>query len=137
MLKRNLITSLLLYEKMRTTKKRAAVITPEIDKMITFAKTHTPHVAIRHINKIVTDTNASKKIMEVYVKRFEKKNSGLTRTKAIGSRDGDGAELVEISFVEGIAVAPAAPVAEKKEAPKKTETKKPAPKKTTTTSTKK
>ena len=66
MLKRNLITSLLLYENMRTTKKRAAVITPEIDKIITFAK----------------------------------KSSGLTRTKAVGSRDGDGAELVDISFVD-------------------------------------
>jgi large subunit ribosomal protein L17 len=100
MLKRNLITSLLLYENMRTTKKRAAVITPEIDKIITFAKTHTPHVAIRHINTIVTDKNASKKIMEVYINRFAKKSSGLTRTKAVGSRDGDGAELVDISFVD-------------------------------------
>ena len=100
MLKRNLITSLLLYENMRTTKKRAAVITPEIDKIITFAKTHTPHVAIRHINTIVTDKNASKKIMEVYISRFAKKSSGLTRTKAVGSRDGDGAELVDISFVD-------------------------------------
>jgi large subunit ribosomal protein L17 len=100
MLKRNLITSLLLYENMRTTKKRAAVITPEIDKIITFAKNHTPHVAIRHINTIVTDKNASKKIMEVYINRFAKKSSGLTRTKAVGSRDGDGAELVDISFVD-------------------------------------
>ncbi len=133
MLKRNLITSMILYEKMRTTKKRAAVITPEIDKIITFAKTHEPHVAIRHINKIVTDKNASKKIMEVYIKRFAKTNSGLTRTKAAGSRDGDGAELVDISFVEGAAVAaaPVAEKAEKKEAPKKEE-KKPVAKKTTT-----
>ena len=84
---------------MRTTKKRAAVVTPEIDKIVTFAKNHEPHVAIRHINKIVTDKNASKKIMEVYTKRFAKKNSGLTRTVALGSRDGDGAELVEISLV--------------------------------------
>ena len=125
MLKRNLITSLLLYEKMRTTKKRAAVITPEIDKIITFAKNHTPHVAIRHINTIVTDKNASKKIMEVYIKRFAKVQSGLTRIKAAGSRDGDGAELVDVSLVEGeVVVAPvAAPKAEpKKETPKKEST---------------
>lgn len=113
MLKRNLITSLLLYEKMRTTKKRAAVITPEVQKLITFARTHSPHVAIRHINQVVTDKNASKKIMEVYIKRFEKKTSGLLRTKAIGSRDGDGAELVEISFVEGTPVTEKKPVTKK------------------------
>jgi len=126
MLKRNLITSLLLYEKMRTTKKRAAVITPEIDKIITFAKNHTPHVAIRHINTIVTDKNASKKIMEVYIKRFAKVQSGLTRIKAAGSRDGDGAELVDVTLVEGEMVV--VPVVEpKKKAPKKEAPKKESP----------
>lgn len=104
MLKRNLLTSLLLYESVRTTKKRAAVIAPEVDKLINFAKRHSPHVAIRHINKTVTDKNASKKIMEVFVKRFAKKDSGLTTVKAAGFRGGDGAPLVDLSLVEGIEV---------------------------------
>lgn len=104
MLKRNLLTSLLLYESIRTTKKRAAVIAPEIDKLINFAKRHSAQVAIRHINKTVTDKNASKKIMEVYIKRFAKKDSGLTSVKAAGYRDGDGAPLVDLSLVEGIEV---------------------------------
>ena len=125
MVKRNLLTSLLLYENIRTTKKRAAVIAPQVDKIINYAKTHKPHIAIRYINKTVTDKNASKKIMEVFTKRYAKKSSGLTRTKAAGFRVGDGASVVDLSLVEGEAVA--TPVTEaKKEAPKK----KPTPAKT-------
>lgn len=123
MLKRNLLTSLLLYEKVRTTKNRAAVIAPQVDKLITYAKTHTPHVAIRHINKTVTDTNASKKIMEVFTKRYAKKASGLTRTVAAGFRIGDGAQIVDISLVEGEVVEIAAPQ-KKEKASKVTKTKK-------------
>lgn len=114
MLKRNLLTSLLLHEEVRTTKKRAAVVAPEFDKLINYAKTRTPHVAIRYINRVVTDKNASKKIMEIYKQRFSKTQSGLTRVKAAGFRGGDGAELVDITLVDGIAVeAPVKPVAKK------------------------
>jgi len=102
MFKRNLLTSLLLYESVRTTKKRAAVVAPEVDKLINYAKTHSPHVAIRYLNKTVTDKNASKKVMEVFIKRYAKKSSGLTRTVHAGVRVGDGAELVDLSLVEGL-----------------------------------
>ncbi|MAE68309.1 MAG: bL17 family ribosomal protein [Candidatus Peribacteraceae bacterium] len=114
MVKRNLLTSLLLYESVRTTKKRAAVIAPQVDKLINYAKTHSPHVAIRHINKTVTDTNASKKIMEVFIKRYAKKNSGLTRTVVAGFREGDGAQVVDLSLVEGEAVEAPTPTTPKK-----------------------
>ncbi len=104
MLKRNLVTSLLLHESLRTTKKRAGVIAPEVEKLITFAKTHTPQVAIRHINQIVTDTNASKKVMEVFVKRYANRQSGMTRIEVLGYRGGDGAEVVNLKLIEGEAV---------------------------------
>lgn len=125
MVKRNLLTSLLLYENIRTTKKRASVIAPQVDKLINYAKTHKPHIAIRYINKTVTDTNASKKIMEVFTKRYAKKSSGLTRTVAAGFRVGDGAQVVDLSLVEGEVVATpvvAAASAKKKETPKKPST---------------
>lgn len=126
-MKRNLVTSLLLYESVRTTKKRAQVVTPEIDSLINYAKNNSPHIAIRHINKVVTDKNASKKIMEVYTKRFANRKSGLTRVKPAGVRIGDGAHLVDITFVDGEKVeeAPAVEAKEEKKAPAK----KPAAKK--------
>ena len=124
MLKRNLLTSVLLYETVRTTKKRAAVVAPQVDKLINYAKTHEPQVAIRYLNRTVTDKNASKKVMEVFTKRFAKVSSGLTRTKALGFREGDGAELVELSLVEGEAVKAAEPKPAEKKEEKKTPAKK-------------
>lgn len=122
MLQRNLVTSLLLYEEIRTTRKRAAVIRPMVDRLITTAKTKDAREAIRAINTVVTDKNASRKLIEVFKERYSKRSSGFTRTKAVGSRVGDGAELVDMSLVDAV-VASAAPAVEKK-APKKAAPKK-------------
>lgn len=100
MMERNLVTSLFLYESIRTTKKRALVIQPQIDRIISFAKTHTPMQAIRFINRRVTDKNASKKVMEVFVNRYKDRPSGLTRMVPAGVRDGDGAEVVDLSLID-------------------------------------
>ncbi|MDO8469270.1 MAG: bL17 family ribosomal protein [Candidatus Peribacter sp.] len=104
MFKRNLLTSLLLYEQVRTTKRRAQVVAPMVDTLIAMAKSTVPHNAIRAINRVVTDKNASRKIMEVYIKRFASIRSGLTRIVPVGARMGDGAPLVDLMLVEGEAV---------------------------------
>jgi large subunit ribosomal protein L17 len=100
MLKRNLLTSLILYENIRTTKVRAKAISAMFDRLIRNAKLQEPHTAIRAINQIVTDKNACRKVMEVLVKRYAKRPSGLTRIKAVGARKGDNADLVDFSLVD-------------------------------------
>ena len=115
MMLRNLVTSLLLYESVRTTKKRAKAMSSTVDRLITIAKKRPVHVAIRLINRHVTDKNASRKIMEVYKARYNDRPSGFTRIVPAGLRQGDGAELVDISFVEGNDTAPAVDEAPKKE----------------------
>jgi len=102
MLERNLVTSLLLYESIRTTKKRAKVIQPTVDKLIQYAKTHPPHVAIRYVNRVVTDKNASKKIMEVYCARYADRSSGLSKAVPVGARIGDGADLVDLTLIDAV-----------------------------------
>ena len=97
---RNLATSVLLYETVRTTKKRAEVAQPVVEKLITIAKTKTPHVAIRAINQVVTHKNACRKTMEVLKDRFSKRSSGYTRIVPLGSRAGDGAKLVSLELVD-------------------------------------
>ena len=97
---RNLVTSLILYESIRTTKSRAKAIQPVLDRMITKAKSRPPHIAVRYLNRVVTDNNASRKIFEVYVERFKNRTSGFSSIKPLGLRKGDGAELVEISLVD-------------------------------------
>ena len=114
MMERNLLTSLLLYETIRTTKSRAKVIQPMVDRLVGYAKKHQPHVAIRMINKVVTDKNASRKIMEVYKDRYAKRDSGLTSMKAAGARQGDGARLVDLTLMDAV-------IGEAPEAPKKKE----------------
>lgn len=104
MLQRNLVTSLLLYESIRTTKKRAEVVRPLVDHIITIAKTKTPHVAIRAINALVTHKNACRKTMEVFKDRYASRSSGFTRIVPLGSRAGDGAEVVVMQLIgaEGV-----------------------------------
>lgn len=100
MLLRNLITSLFLYETVRTTEARARAMQPIIDRMIAKSKTSPPHIAVRFLNRIVTDKNAAKKMFEVFVPRYDKRTSGFTRFSPVGLRKGDGARLVEISLVD-------------------------------------
>jgi large subunit ribosomal protein L17 len=153
MLERNLVTSLLLYESIRTTKKRAKVVQPTVDRLINYAKSHPPHVAVRYANRIVTDKNASRKIMEVYCSRYADRASGLSRIIPVGARKGDGAEIVDIVLIDAVIGKPqeeeVKKPAKKKEAPKEEkketvaakaeaqEKKKPAAKKKASTTKKK
>lgn len=119
LLKRNLVTSLLLYEAIRTTRKRARVIQPIVDTLITTAKKKSPHIAIRSINAYVTDKNASRKLMEVLKERYVGRTSGFTRITPVGSRKGDGAELVDMILLDApVAVAAPEPKAKTKKAAK-------------------
>lgn len=106
-MQRNLVTSLLLYESIRTTRSRAKVIQPLVDRLITTAKSGNKANAIRAINKIVTDKNASRKLMEVFLPRFASRASGYTRMTPAGARKGDGAQLVDLVLLDAPASKPA------------------------------
>ncbi len=105
MMQRNLVTSVLLYEGIQTTKKRAQVVQPIVEKMITLAKKKEAYLAIRSINAVVTNKNACRKTMEVLKVRFADRPSGFTRIVPLGMRAGDGAKVVRLELVEGKEVA--------------------------------
>ena len=128
-MQRNLVTSLLLYESIRTTKKRAEVVQPIIDRLIAVAKSRPAHVAIRYINAVVVHKNASRKTMEVLKERYKSRTSGFTRIVPLGSRAGDGAKVVTLALLPGDAKAEAKAKAEKTE--KKAKSEKPAKKPST------
>lgn len=100
---KNLATSIILYERVRTTKKRAQVVRGLIDKIINVAKKKRTDLAIREINTLVLDENACRKTLEVLKTRYEKRPSGFTRIVPVGMRGGDGALLCEISLVDAVA----------------------------------
>ena len=110
---RNLVTSVLLYESVRTTKKRAEVAQPIVEKIITTAKTKDARNAIRAINAYVTHVNACKKVMELLKDRYSKRSSGYTRITALGLRQGDGAKMVTLELVDSGTDAPVAEQATK------------------------
>lgn len=96
---RNLATSIILFEKVKTTAGRAKQVRPIVESLITKAKTKTGAVAIRQINQIVQDPNAGKKLLEVLKDRYKERKGGYTRIVKIGFRSGDAAEMVSIQLL--------------------------------------
>ena len=66
---------------------------------LTRAKGRSPHVAIRFLNRFLTDKNASRKMIEVLLPRFANRPSGRLRIAPLGRRVGDGASMVTVSFI--------------------------------------
>lgn len=118
-MERNMVTSLVLYETIRVTKQRAKVVQPLLDRLIAQAKRNEPHNAVRALNAVFTDQNASRKVMQVLLKRYSKRSSGFTRITPVGARKGDGAPLVDLELLDREVAVEAEQPAAKKAAPKK------------------
>lgn len=96
---RNLATSVILHERIQTTDKRAVMTAPIVEKLITTSKTKDTLNAIREINRIVFDENASKKLLEVLKDRYADRSSGFTRITKLKNRAGDNAPMVMLELV--------------------------------------
>lgn len=95
---RNLVTSLLERERVRTTLAKAKATRPLAEKMITLAKKnslHTRRLALRFIFK----KDIVKKLFEEIGPRFSERPGGYTRIVKIGPRAGDGAEMAMLELV--------------------------------------
>jgi large subunit ribosomal protein L17 len=98
MLYRNLVASVLIYEKIKTTETKAKVIKPLIDKVIKLAKKG-DLTARRELIGILPQKMAVKKCLEVFGARYKDRTSGFTRIIKIGPRAGDGAPIVILELV--------------------------------------
>lgn len=96
---RSLAQSLILHEQIKTTEARAKSLKGFIDELINYAKKEDKVQAIRLLNKNLQDKNASKKLMEVIVKKYEDRNSGYTRLVKTSPRAGDNAPMVYVQLV--------------------------------------
>ncbi len=95
---RNLATSLVLYERISTTKAKAKAVQPYVERMITTGKAKTLH-ARRELLKELTVPLAVEKILVELSPRYSGRNGGYTRITKIGRRSGDAAEMAQIEFV--------------------------------------
>jgi len=96
---RNLATSIILYEKVQTTKLRAKRVRPVLEKLITISKRQTPFNAMRTLNAYLLDTKASEKMMKELLKRYADRTSGYLRLIPLGHRAGDAAEMMQVELV--------------------------------------
>lgn len=95
---KSLAASLVLHEKMQTTKAKAKAVQPIVEKMITLGKKNTLF-ARRQLLAFFPTENPVKKIMEDLNKRYAGRVGGYTRIIKMGPRQGDGAEMVQIELV--------------------------------------
>ncbi len=92
---RNLATSLILYEEIKTTKAKAKAVKPLVERLIIIAQKNDLN-ARRRMKAELFDMNAVKKMFEVIGPRYKAlKNgrSGFIKTYHLGPRLGDGAEM--------------------------------------------
>jgi len=98
MMMSNLVTSLLLYEKIITTAAKAKELRSVAEKMVTLAKREDLS-ARRQAAEVVNDDKALKKLFDTLGARYRDRGGGYTRITKLDYRMGDGAPLAAIEFV--------------------------------------
>jgi len=99
MMLKNLTASILIYEKVKTTKTKAKVVRSLVEKCITLAKKG-DLTSRRRLISMLPQKMAVKKAMEVLGKRYKSKKGGYTRIIKLETRQGDGAEMAQIELVD-------------------------------------
>ena len=131
---RGLVTSVILYERIKTTVPKAKEIQPILEKLITTAKKGDLS-ALRALSSYIYGDNAVTKLVQEIAPIYKNRNGGYTRIVKLGNRSGDNApvaiiELVDIDkLVKAAVPVKAAKVVEKPALVKKTTAKKPIAKK--------
>lgn len=98
MMLRNLASSIVMYEKVKTTKAKAKTVKPLVEKLITISKKG-DLLARRRLLEVLPQKLAVKKLIDVLGARYKERPGGYTRIIKIGSRAGDGADIVRIELV--------------------------------------
>lgn len=95
---RNLASSIILYEKVKTTRAKARAVRSLVERSISSSKAG-DLTARRGLIRVLLQKNAVKKSLEVLGVRYKTRPGGYTRLIKLGNRRGDGAEMVQIELV--------------------------------------
>ncbi|HEK86470.1 MAG: 50S ribosomal protein L17 [Candidatus Saccharicenans sp.] len=95
---RNLVTSLLEKERIRTTLAKAKAARPVAEKMITLAKEDSLAARRRALAYIIKKTVVQKLFQELGP-RFKERPGGYTRIVKLGLRSGDGAQMAMLELL--------------------------------------
>lgn len=95
---KTLVTQVILYEKVKTTRAKARAVRPLVERLVTHGKTATI-ASRRYVNARVTTPGAVQKVFEVLGPRYAERKGGYLRMTKLGHRQGDAAEVIQIEFV--------------------------------------
>ena len=93
---RNLVTSILLEDRVQTTITKAKAARPEVERMITLGKRGDLHARRQALSYLQTG-EAVTRLFDTVAPRYGERNGGYLRILRAGFQKGDGAE---IAFVE-------------------------------------
>lgn len=96
---RNLATSVIRHERVRTTAAKAKEVRPLVERLITWAKRGDLH-GRRLAARYVRDRASLKKLFDDLGPRYAERNGGYTRIIKLGARSGDGAEEAVLELVD-------------------------------------
>ena len=117
---RNQLASLIDKERIITTLPKAKELRPQIERLITLARTDSVHNRRQAVR--VVDESMVAKLFNTLGPRFADRPGGYTRIVKLGPRRGDAAEVAILEFVDfklDTVVAEEAPAKKTKAAPKK------------------
>jgi len=95
---RNLVTSLLEHERVKTTDAKAKELRPLAEKMIGLGKRGDLH-ARRQVLAVVRKADVVRKLFDTLSLRYQARNGGYVRIVKIGYRPGDGAPVSIVELV--------------------------------------
>jgi large subunit ribosomal protein L17 len=95
---RNLVTSFLEKERIRTTLAKAKEVRPLAEKMITLGKRGTLH-ARRQVISFVRKESVVVKVFDDLGPRFGQRPGGYSRIVKLGRRMGDGAQMAVLELI--------------------------------------
>lgn len=99
-LTRNQLASLILYEKIQTTKARAKVLKRQAEKLIEIGKNKNALLARRRLLTILFQKRAVDKVLEVLVPGFKNRIGGYARARFLKRRSGDFAPIYQVEFIK-------------------------------------
>lgn len=95
---RNMVTSLLDHEKIRTTDAKAKELRPLAERMITLGKKGGLH-ARRRAMRVIRSRDVAGKVFGSLAERYRDRPGGYTRITKLGRRPGDNASMSQIELI--------------------------------------
>ena len=95
----NLSNALIKHEQITTTLPKAKELRRFVEKIVTLGK-KSNLLSLRKVISILQDQKMSKKVFEVFAKRYKSRSGGYTRIIKLGNRFGDNAPMAIIEFVD-------------------------------------